>query len=132
MTLHANDAGTWKAAIPHVNDGGTWKAAKEVWANDSGTWKLVFSAVTFSPVAGTYDASGEYSVAFSITASESVAWTYSGASQAYANLASGASGGSITFNLSTAGPFIQEVITVSANGQTWNVTVTVTGNGEVG
>ena len=40
MTLHVNDAGTWKQAQEvFVNDAGTWKSCLDVLVNDAGTWK---------------------------------------------------------------------------------------------
>lgn len=46
MTLHVNDGGTWKSAVPYVNDAGTWTVVREVWVNDAGTWKQAFISIS--------------------------------------------------------------------------------------
>jgi hypothetical protein len=51
MTLHLNDAGTWRQAQGvYVNDSGTWREIQEVYVNDAGTWRSVFvnSVVTLA------------------------------------------------------------------------------------
>lgn len=48
MTLHLNDAGTWRPIQGvSVNDAGTWRSIQEIYVNDAGTWRSVFSSVVF-------------------------------------------------------------------------------------
>ena len=43
MTLHLNDAGTWRTITNvYVNDAGTWREIQEIWVNDAGTWRQVY------------------------------------------------------------------------------------------
>lgn len=45
MTLHINDAGTWRAIQElYVNDNGVWRAIQEAYVNDAGTWRTVYVA----------------------------------------------------------------------------------------
>lgn len=42
MTIHVNDAGTWRQITNvYVNDAGTWREATEIYVNDAGTWRRV-------------------------------------------------------------------------------------------
>jgi hypothetical protein len=44
MTLHLNDAGTWRTIQGvYVNDAGTWRTIQAVYVNDAGTWRQVYS-----------------------------------------------------------------------------------------
>lgn len=60
MSLHLNDAGTWRQAqAVYVNDAGTWRAIQEIYVNDAGTWRSVFVndviSVSDATVAGVFE-----------------------------------------------------------------------------
>lgn len=53
MTLHINDAGTWRDITNvYVNDAGTWRDIQEIHVNDAGTWRLVFAALAVQLLGG--------------------------------------------------------------------------------
>ena len=129
MTLHVNDGGSWKDATPYVNDGGTWKAVQEVWVNDGGTWKRAYSALSFNPVPGTYNPTGQFNVEFTIIASKPVVWTYtkSGPAQGnYADIPSGTTASSISIYCDAI-PGWNFDDPYSPNGANWTITATVDG-----
>jgi len=131
VTLHVNDGGTWKSATPWVNDGGTWKPVQEVWVNNGGTWVRAYSAVTFTPPAGSYEAEGYYQVQYTLACSLATTWTFSLPSGVTASVANGGSATAVSFTLtsgSASKPLartVQFAVTGTANGVTANFTITL-------
>lgn len=69
MTLHVNDAGTWRQATNvYVNDSGTWREIQEIHVNDAGTWRLVYQVLSVTLTSDGYPRSqGTASVTFANT-----------------------------------------------------------------
>lgn len=89
-------------------------------------------AASFTPSPGSYqvtDNRPEGGATFTITATASVVWTYSGNSPAAGSVASGVSATSITFTVLEGANDKTANFTVSAGGNSWNLTMTATGIG---
>lgn len=88
--------------------------------------------VTFNPVAGNYyvdDGGISQTVNFAISASQAVVWTWTRTGTGTCNVVSGNSAVTITFTQTAGLNDRTGTFTVSANGQTWTVTLSTTGGG---
>lgn len=108
--------------------------ANDGYTNSSFTVTLSAAAtgVTFTPVAGTYsanDGGASTPVTYTITASAAVVWTWSLSGNGSANVVSGNSATSITLSQSVGSSNRSGTFTVNANGQTWIITLSTTGDG---
>jgi hypothetical protein len=88
MTLHLNDAGTWRDIQGvYVNDAGTWREIQEVYVNDAGTWRSVFLNAVVS-LSDSYGTSADFvgtpsSSYFSIQNDGSLVGTILGVAESY-------------------------------------------------
>lgn len=91
------------------------------------------SAITFSPVAGSYTSSGPSPRTYTITASAAVVWTWTKTSTGpggTANVTSGSSATSITFTVNAAvGSIVTHTFSVDAGGKHWDLTITADNSG---
>lgn len=90
------------------------------------------TGATYTPAAGTYNASDVGTVHYTVSASASVPWTWSASNTVglSANVASGASGTSITFTM--VAPLHSDrstVITLQSGGKTWTLNLTAYASG---
>lgn len=93
------------------------------------------AAVTFSPVPGSYSATGDFGgTVWSVTASQAVTWTWSKTgSVVTANVASGASATGITFSQNQGTFDKTSTVTLDASGAgtgSWTITMTNVGSGD--
>lgn len=91
------------------------------------------SGASFTPVAGTYlvtdNGPGGIGATFTITATVAVVWNFTISGGATSNVTNGTSASSITFTCAQGLNNKTATITVSADGLTWNLTLTAIGTG---
>ena len=122
MPFHVKTSGSWVQIEKfHVRASGSWREAN-VYVKTNGNWELVHSRVTFNHPEGNISDVGSPSASVTITASESVTWTWSSLiGDTTANRSNGSSGTSVTFTLFGAAKF-GGASNVQANGyHTWSV-----------
>jgi hypothetical protein len=88
------------------------------------------TGATYTPAAGSYNASDVGSVSYTVSASVAVPWTWSATVTAglTASLASGASGTAITFTLTTGLSDRSTTVSLQSGGKTWTLNLTVFGS----
>lgn len=139
MPFSVRQGGVWKDGEVWVRQGGTWKRG-ELWVRQGGAWKLGATVVSYTPAPGTYSASTQYTVTYTVTATEAVTWTFSLPANVTADRASGTSGTSVTFTLNAeppvnvGDPFVTRTrtvnLTATAGGfpSTFNLNLTALGD----
>ena len=135
MTLHVNDAGSWRTiSNVYVNDNGTWRLIQDIYVNDAGTWRLVYSAlaVTASDIlgldsgfatSGTVDSTGQ--LANPVITGGTGPYTYS-----WAHVSTSSGNTPSIFSGTTANPVWSATVADAVNSiSIWRVTVTDTSSG---
>jgi hypothetical protein len=140
MPLSVKHGGVHKDGEVWIKHSSSWKRG-ELWVRQDGVWKLGAAVLTYTPPPGNYSASGNYTVEYTVSASEAVTWTFSLPVNVAASVTSGTSSTSVTFYLNAEPPADLENgvyttrvrtvnLTATSNGQssTFNINLTALGD----